>query len=490
MKITLSTPTAHFTADMMDVIRLFFPDAEPTSEADADTWLSHRFDTENEYYVCEFSGWGRTVHLSAPRGTDDPVGSKRVQKRLIKQSLYTLLKEGTGIHPPWGSLTGIRPTRLFYEQLREAGTPEAACERLISLFDVAPEKAALLKRIADTQKELPAPGKQHADIYIGIPFCPSLCSYCSFSSGLLGDGRRVTPYLDALEKDMCQTRALMNTLLLTPRALYIGGGTPTSLDISGFERLMRMIDRFFPDRQETSVEAGRPDTLTHAKLDAIRDRKTRLSINPQSMNDRTLRAIGRNHTARETEMAFVLARSAGFGHINADIIAGLPSETPDDFNQTLEAVAALGPESLTVHTLCLKRASRMRLDAYPLPDALIVSRMIRDAEAAAEAMGLQPYYLYRQKYAAGNLENVGYAARGHICLYNVGMMEETATVLGIGAGAMTKRVIQEENRIERAPSVSDIDTYISHVDQMIARKAALWEGVRLGASTAVPSAST
>jgi len=475
---------------MMEVIRLFFPDAEPTPETDADIRLSHRFDTENEYYTCEFSGGGRTVHLSAPKGINDPVGSKRAQKRLIKHTLYTLLKEVTGVHPPWGSLTGIRPTRLFYEQLQQSGTPEAACERLTSLFDVTPEKTALLKRITDTQKELPAPDNRHADIYIGIPFCPSLCSYCSFSSGLLGDGRRVTPYLDALEKDMCQTRALMNALSFTPRALYVGGGTPTSLDTAGFKRLMYMIDRFFPDRQETSVEAGRPDTLTHAKLDAIRDRKTRLSINPQSMNDKTLRAIGRNHTAQETELAFALARDAGFGHINADIIAGLPSETPDDFNQTLEAVAALEPESLTVHTLCLKRASRMRLDAYPLPDASIVSRMIRDAEAAAQTMGLQPYYLYRQKYAAGNLENVGYAARGHACLYNVSMMEETATVFGIGAGAMTKRVIQEANRIERAPSVSDIDTYINHIDQMIARKAALWENVQPVASTAVPSAST
>jgi oxygen-independent coproporphyrinogen-3 oxidase len=263
---------------------------------------------------------------------------------------------------------------------------------------------------------------------------------------------------------------------LALRAVYVGGGTPTALAVDSFRQVMEAMTAYFPGAREVTVEAGRPDSITREKLQIIKDAGgERISINPQSMKAETLQRIGRDHTPDQTLAAFELAREMGFASINMDVIAGLPGETVEDFAYTLSCIEKLRPESLTVHTLALKRASLLRLWEWPLPDGDQTARMVRLGAEAARGMGLSPYYLYRQKYMAGNQENVGYALCGKECLYNVDIMEETTSILAVGAGAISKRIIGGEGRIERAPNVSNIETYVQRIGEMENRKAALWE---------------
>ena len=437
---------------------------------------------EDGCYRITVSYSGRTASrtVPVPPAEDEPrnqeLHRKRAVRRLCKQTLYDLCKQLTGIHPPWGSMTGVRPTHLMLEALAEGLTPEEAVARLVRDFDVAPEKAELLAETAARQQLLPPPGDRFMDVYIGIPFCTTRCTYCSFSSGELGDGRLVAPYMDALGKEMAACADLMRSCGRELRALYVGGGTPTALPQKDFEQLLDWIRRFFPGAREYTVEAGRPDTITRQKLRAIREAGIgRISINPQTMNDRTLQVIGRAHTAEQVREAYALAREEDIPHINMDVIAGLPGEQAEDFARTMDEAVLLHPESLTVHTLAIKRSSRMSLENAPLPDGEMVSAMVRIGLETARKLGMSPYYLYRQKYMAGNLENIGYAIPGHDCLYNVDIMEETSHILAMGAGGISKRIWPEEGHITRAPNVSNIHEYIARTDEMIQRKRDLFE---------------
>ena len=423
-------------------------------------------------------------NLSAARETaipSDPdprvqqLHRRRAARRLCKQTLYDLLRKMTGMHPPWGSLTGVRPTHLMLEALAEGLSPEAAVERLVRDYDVTLPKAELLAEIAAVQRQLPPPGDAFMDVYIGIPFCTTRCAYCSFSSGEIGDGRLVAPYMEALEREIRACAPLISSTGRSLRALYVGGGTPTALPEKEFRHLLSLIRECFPNACETTVEAGRPDTLSREKLRAIREEEiSRISINPQTMNDRTLQVIGRAHTAQQVRDAYALAREEGIPHINMDVIAGLPGENEADFDRTLAEAVQLHPESLTVHTLAIKRSSRMSLENAPLPDGEMTARMVTRGLETARTLGMEPYYLYRQKYMAGNLENTGYALPGHACLYNVDMMEETSHILALGAGGISKKIFPEEGHIERAPNVANIQEYINRVDEMIQRKKELF----------------
>ena len=396
---------------------------------------------------------------------------RRAARRLCKQALYDLCRKITGIHPPWGSLTGVRPTHLMLESLAEGLSPEAAVRRLVDEYDVTLPKAELLAEIAAVQQLLPPPGDAFMDVYIGIPFCTTRCAYCSFSSGEIGDGRLVAPYMEALSREISACAPLIRRSGRSLRALYVGGGTPTALPPGDFRCLLDLIWEYFPDAAEVTVEAGRPDTLSREKLQAIREAGiSRISINPQTMNDRTLQVIGRAHTAQQVRDAYALAREEQIPHINMDVIAGLPGEDESDFDHTLDEAVRLHPESLTVHTLAIKRSSRMSLENAPLPDGGMTSRMVARGLEAARSLGMVPYYLYRQKYMAGNLENTGYALPGHACIYNVDMMEETSHILALGAGGISKRIWPEEGHITRAPNVSNIQEYICRTDEMIQRK--------------------
>ena len=431
-------------------------------------------------FIIRFEADGRCAEraVSAPEDTDERVRTlhrRRAARRLCKQTLYDLLREITGIQPPWGSLTGVRPTHLMLEALAEGLTPEDAVRRLVKEFDVSPSRAALLAEIAVEQQKLPAPGDSWMDVYIGIPFCTTRCAYCSFSSGEIGDGSLVGPYMAALIREMRACAEILKESGRQLRALYVGGGTPTALPQEAFEQLLAETLSCFPGAMEYTVEAGRPDTLTRAKLRAIRQAGiSRISINPQTMNDRTLEVIGRAHTAQQVRDAYALAREEAIPHINMDVIAGLPGENEADFAHTLEEARKLHPESFTVHTLAIKRSSRMSLENHPLPDGEMTARMVDAGRETARAMGMVPYYLYKQKQMAGNLENTGYALPGHACLYNVDIMEETSHILAMGAGGISKRIWPEEGHITRAPNVSNILEYISRTDEMISRKRELF----------------
>ncbi len=463
--------------DLKNVLRLF---SLPDDFLSGCAW---RLWEEEGAFFCRFEREGEAACLSAPvpaEGGDartDELHGRRAARRLCRQTLYRLCRQVTGIHPPWGSLTGIRPTRLIYEQLERGRTLEEAGAAVQAVFDVTAAKAELLCDLARVQMLLPPPGDEWMDIYIGIPFCPTRCAYCSFSSGEIGDGRLVEPYLDALRNELRAAAPLIAATGRRLRALYMGGGTPTSLSAEQLRRLLGEVMTLFPGAAEYTVEAGRPDSLTPEKLRAIRDAGVgRISINPQSMVDRTLQVIGRAHTAAQVEEAYAMARQVGFRHINMDVIAGLPGETLADFRQTMEAAKRLRPESLTVHTLAIKRSTRLHLENTPLPPAQTAAAMTEMGRETAKEMGLEPYYLYRQKYMAGNQENVGYALPGHACLYNVDIMEETTHILAFGAGGISKRIYPEEGRIGRAPNVSNIELYIARWKEMAERKEALFGG--------------
>ena len=490
VNIALHTPLEGMSNDLCDVLKLFFsvesfrvnPPEDGEAEALSHTYLE-RGDGTAETCVC-FRRREIVREARLPETADfaDPerfkVARKRVVKRLCKGALYALLKELTGVQPPWGSLTGIRPTRLFYERLAEGMSMDEAALAMRRMFDVSAEKAELLRQIVEEQKRLPLPSEDEADVYISIPFCRTRCAYCSFPGEAVGKGKLISPYLQALFWEMGEGARLLEESGLRLRALYVGGGTPSALSEDDFARLMDETMRLFPNAREYTVEAGRPDTITREKLRTLKRLGIgRISINPQTMNDETLRVIGRDHTSRQTEEAFCLARELGFEDINMDVIAGLPGEGVSHFAHTMEAVRRLSPDSLTVHTLAIKRSSRLNLERAPLPDARVAADMVRLGEETAEALGLRPYYLYRQKYMAGQQQNVGYARSGAVCLYNVDIMEENTSILAMGAGAITKRVFPDrELRIVRAPNVSNVSVYIERVEEMAQRKKELFLG--------------
>ena len=400
----------------------------------------------------------------------------RRRKRFCKNALYALMKELTGYQPPWGSLTGIRPMRLLYEYIERGYEKNAALEKLRGDFDLSEEKTAVLSSIYDMQKGIYSVPDDAIDIYIGIPFCPTRCAYCSFvSSDMVRGKKHVDAYIDALIKEMTACSQDLRSINKKVRALYIGGGTPTSLPLNLLDKMLGAAVACFDGFSEFTVEAGRPDSIDREKLLCIKSHgASRISINPQTMNDKTLEVIGRNHTAADITAAFALAREVGFTHINADIIAALPGEDFGDFENTLQQIDLLAPESLTVHTLAIKRSSALKDAKYAQADSAQAALMVSRAADYAEKAGYQPYYLYRQKYMAGNLENVGYCKENLQCIYNIDIMEETAPILAFGAGAVSKWTYDGNRRIERAPNVKNIEEYIARIDEMIARKRQLY----------------
>ncbi|MDR2514052.1 MAG: coproporphyrinogen dehydrogenase HemZ [Christensenellaceae bacterium] len=457
--------------DLADVLRLFLGEIELCGAEAAEVCLRHEL--RDGGHACEIAGRGAFVPQGA-RGRDE-LEQKRFFKRAAKLAAYGALKSWTGLHPPWGALTGIRPTRLFFEQRAQGKAAKEAEEALIEGFDLLPEKAALLREIAGEQGALPAPGPGEIDLYIGIPFCKTRCSYCSFAAMDLRAGAKLTePYVEALIAEMRLCAPSLKGF--APRCLYVGGGTPTALSVPQLARVLDEARALFPGFWEFTVEAGRPDSFGAGMLKMLKEKGVnRISVNPQTMNDQTLLRIGREHSAQETLRAFEAARELGFARINMDMILGLPGETLKDVEATLHALAALSPENLTVHTLAIKRASRLR-QSGETAHSEEASAMVELAYREAKAMGMRPYYLYRQKYMAGNLENVGYAAPGQACAYNVGIMEEIIPNVAFGAGAISKWLYASGSRIERAPNVKSVEEYIARAPEMAARKRALWEG--------------
>lgn len=397
-------------------------------------------------------------------------------KNKIKRRLYLLLMERTGKQLPWGTLTGIRPTKIALTKL-EAGEAENEIRReMKETYYTGNEKINLSIEIAQKERELLSgiDYRNGYSLYVGIPFCPTTCLYCSFTSYPIGKWQdKMNQYFEALFKELDYVAQKKQGCRL--ETIYFGGGTPTSLSPEYLDRLITKIENTFDlsHVQEFTVEAGRPDSITREKLQVLRNHGiTRISINPQTMKQETLDLIGRRHTVEDVKERFAMARELGFDNINMDLIVGLPEEDIEDVRATMEAVKALAPDSITVHSLAIKRAARLNTMKEVYKDLKITNtqEMIDLTAKYARELGLEPYYLYRQKNMAGNFENVGYASPGKACIYNILIMEEKQTIIACGAGTTTKRLFPEENRIERAENVKNVEQYIERIDEMIERK--------------------
>ena len=409
----------------------------------------------------------------------EPLLYKRETQKLVKLSFFRAARELTGIDPPWGALTGIRPGKLAERFMRETGRGEAEAARwLTEEYYVSPRRAALCARAAaeaETVRESLAEGD--ISLYIGIPFCPTRCAYCSFVSHSVEKSLKlIAPYLEALHKEIAALGALCRELGLRPVSVYVGGGTPTTLSAPELAALIACLREHidFAAVREFTVEAGRPDTITREKLLAIREGGAdRISINPQTMSDAVLEAIGRRHSGAAVVESFSLAREVFPGAVNMDLIAGLPGDDPAGFAASLDQVIALGPENITVHTLSLKRGSRINLDKTPLPDGAAVGEMLDYAAEALTGAGFAPYYLYRQKFTSGGFENVGWTRPGFTGLYNICMMEELHSTLSLGAGGVSKLVNPATGLIERVFNKKYPYEYIASIEELIAGKAAI-----------------
>ena len=410
---------------------------------------------------------------------------RKETKNRLKRQLYQLLCAYTGQTLPWGTLTGIRPAKIAMGLIEQGMSNVETAEYMRNTYLASKEKVALSVMIANRERYVlrNIDYKDGYSLYVGIPFCPSICLYCSFSSYPLERWRKqVDQYLDALCKELDYVADRFRDKKLN--TVYIGGGTPTTLEPYQLDRLLTRIQRKFDTEylQEFTVEAGRPDSITREKLQVLLDHGIdRISINPQTMNQKTLEIIGRRHTVDQVKEAFALARSMGFAHINMDLIVGLPGESYDDVEHTMKELEAMAPDSVTVHSLAIKRAARLSLFKDKYEEMGLENNMqIMDMTARYCAeMGLSPYYLYRQKNMAGNFENVGYAQPEKAGIYNILIMEEKQTIVACGAGASTKRVWNEQNpdgsyRIERCENIKDVALYIEKIDEMIQRKEELF----------------
>lgn len=398
----------------------------------------------------------------------------------LKHLLYSVLCTYTKRELPWGNLTGIRPTKIAYGLLEEGKNHEEAVAYLQEVYDCSEEKALLSIDIAERERQILS--KLHYEdgysLYLGIPFCPTTCLYCSFTSYPIGLWKkRVGEYLDAMEKEIDFVSELYKDKILD--TVYIGGGTPTTLEPEELRRLLSYVrEKFdFSTVCEFTVEAGRADSITREKLLVLKEMGvTRISVNPQTMKEETLKIIGRRHTVEEVKEAFALAREVGFTNINMDLILGLPGETMEDVTNTMEEIKMLNPDSLTVHSLAIKRASKMNqwIEENGIETLRNTEKTMEIADKAARAINMKPYYLYRQKNMAGNLENVGYATEGNYGIYNILIMEEKQTIVAIGAGTISKRVYPD-GRIERCDNVKDVEQYMERIQEMIERKRKLYE---------------
>jgi len=406
-----------------------------------------------------YNGGVRADEAFAPAG-DYP----NAERRAVKLAVYEVLARETGMRPPWGLTTGVRPAKLAREILEDGVAEADALVRLETEFLLLPEKAKLALAVARAEQAiLRTNDGTDCALYVGIPFCPTRCAYCSFAAVALEKKTDVDGYLSALEIELARYAAETGTRRL--ESVYIGGGTPTALDEARLERLLAYIRMHFDFTQvkEFTVEAGRPDTITAEKLRILKTYGvTRISVNPQTLHDETLTAIGRRHTAKQFFEAYGMAVRAGFDNINIDLIAGLPGESAGHMAQTLAGVARLAPNAVTIHTLAVKRASQIweTLHEQVMAEVSVVEDMLRLARDACTDMGLRPYYMYRQKNMLGNFENVGYARAGFEGVYNVQMMEERQTVFAAGAGAVGKIVSLAENRVERVANCKDYRDYI------------------------------
>ena len=475
--ITVKLNEANFEYDIYSLIKAFYPQEEilvdTNPKADQEK-VSFSFVVT--YAMEQITITWKIKDAETTRRCDVCYQDRKDTKNRLKRLLYEILQEISGRELPWGTLTGIRPTKIPLRMLEEGADETAIRTYMKDTYLISEEKETLCTEIAKKEHRLLAPVdyENGYSLYIGIPFCPSTCLYCSFTSYPIGRWQgRTGEYFHALFKEMDYVAEKKKGCTLD--TVYFGGGTPTSLSPEDLDTLITKLKNTFDFSavQEFTVEAGRPDSITREKLEVLKKHGvTRISINPQTMKQETLKIIGRRHTVEDVKDRFHMARELGFDNINMDLIIGLPEEDLDDVRSTMEQVKELGPDSLTVHSLAIKRAARLNTMKEVYKDLKITNtqEMIDLTAEYARGMGLEPYYLYRQKNMAGNFENVGYAQPGKACLYNILIMEEKGDILACGAGTTTKITYPDENRLERVENVKDVEQYISRINEMIERK--------------------
>ena len=405
----------------------------------------------------------------------DKIVTDRLLGRIVKLSFYKAATELTGKTPVWGALTGIRPGKLVTAMLEAGHSENFAVHAMMKDNFVSRERAELCLDTAKSgMKVQHSLAKNDICLYVGIPFCPTRCAYCSFVSNSVEKSMKlVEPFLDALDKEIDATAKIVSDRGLRVISVYMGGGTPTTLSAKQLDRLLGHLENAFDlsSVSEYTVEAGRPDTITAEKLRVLKKHDiTRISINPQTMQDDVLNVIGRKHTADDIVKAVGLYKNSGISALNMDLIAGLPSDTPEGFYNTLEKVLALNPENITVHTLSLKKGTKITLEGTAIPDGEAVGKMLDYAAKRLRESGFAPYYLYRQKFMSGGFENVGWCKKGFDSLYNICIMEELCTIVSLGGGGSTKLVAPKSGRIERIFNPKYPLEFINGIDKVIEKK--------------------
>ena len=470
MNLTLSGHDDRYAVEQL-LLSLFPEDAEVTAVSEL-TRESGEITVSSTVRANGVSA----ANTSRMREADETV---RLRRQLLQQSMYLAAKQLLPQEPAWGALAGVRPTKITTKHLLEGGTAESANDLLRDVYFVTPSRRELAVACSQsTVKAVKLLEPEDISLYVGIPFCPTRCTYCSFVSRTIGKKTELLePYLEALLKEIAATGELLSKSGKHLRTIYIGGGTPSTLTASQLARLMDAIREHFDLSRciEFTVEGGRPDTLDAGKLQTIRQHGAdRMSINPQTMVDTVLRACGRPHKAADILRAYGEAVNAGFQAINMDLIAGLPEDTVEGFCHSLDQVAALKPSNITVHTLALKKGADLFEKRGCLPSAEEVTQMVAYANKTLSALGYKPYYLYRQKYMSGSFENVGWSRDGMDCLYNIYMMEEIHTILSLGGGGMNK-VNLPNGRLTRFHNPKFPEQYIEMLPSVLEQKKELFK---------------
>lgn len=458
-----------YPTEIHDVVKLFLDGVELTDNAAGDIKLiEHRIDQKFTYVSTFFA---RVAQSEVDVSGVDELQQMRLRKRFAKMCIYELLLKVTGKHMPWGCLTGIRPTKLARKLTSEGLDWQHTFKED---FDVSDGKVQLVADILRLQGHVGTLPENAADLYVGIPFCVSRCSYCSFTSGEIGRMKKyVEPYVETLKREISQTLSFAKQHGIRLANVYFGGGTPTSLSAKQLDEILDEIN-FVPD--EYTIEAGRPDTIDREKLQVFADHGVgRVSINPQTFNQSVLDVIGRKHTVEDIYDKYNLAKDFGFA-VNMDLIAGLPTESYEMFCHSVDSAVELGADNITVHTLALKHGSVLKEQNYS-GDEADVSKMVDYSHEKLYAAGYLPYYMYRQKYMRENLENVGFCRDNAPCVYNIDIMEETANIIACGTNGISKRVTHSCDRIERAANPKDVLTYLQRLDDFLEKKFALFADI-------------
>ena len=481
MKLQLSGHDERYVVEQ-SLMALFpgeLPEYAPIAPEDTD-WavLALEQTAERGHVRVELTWRGKTARTCVaftPEGADfDREGQRR---HAIGRCFFLAAREVLGSAPPWGMLTGVRPDKPVTWALAAGKTALQALQMMEEEYFVYPDRAALAVETGGVALRAARDlGKQDIAVYVGIPFCPTRCAYCSFvSQSVERSFALVPPYVDALVEEIRSGGKMVRETGLRVRSFYMGGGTPTTLSAEQMDRVLTAFEEAF-DRghcDEITVEAGRPDTITAEKLAVLKAHGvTRVSVNPQTMEDHVLRAIGRRHTAADIEAAMELVAGYGFPHVNMDLIAGLPADTPEGFRRSLDRCLAFGTDNVTVHTLALKKGSRILLEGLPIPGPEDVAAMLDYAAPALRKAGYSPYYLYRQKYMSGSFENTGWCRPGAECWYNVQIMSELCSILSFGAGGSTKMVEPGTNHIERVFNLKYPKEYTERPEKAAANQAA------------------